>query len=320
MSADSKQHRVSLGAVFPARAPVEGLPDFARRVEAAGLDELWVVEDCFLAGGLTMAATALALTERLAVGIGLLPAMMRNPALAAMEIGTLARLHPGRLTVAIGHGVPSWMAQIGAAPRRRMAALGEVVAAVRALLRGETVTMDGGAVHLDAVALEHPPAVVPSVVIGTTGPRGLALAGERADGFLVPEGSGPGFVEWASGQAASPAPPARRIAYVWARVEEDAGAAREALEPALRQWLDLGLYPEAYRHAGVEDPAGPVDLARLADDLAVHGDPAACAAGARRFAAAGATSVVFVPVGEDPVGQVERLGAALVPTPGGAAT
>jgi alkanesulfonate monooxygenase SsuD/methylene tetrahydromethanopterin reductase-like flavin-dependent oxidoreductase (luciferase family) len=319
LNVDSKnveeRSSVSVGAVFPARAPVESLPAFARTVEAAGLDELWLVEDCFLSGGLTMAATALAVSERITVGIGLLPAVMRNPALAAMEIATLARLHPGRFTVALGHGVPAWMAQIGATPRRRMAALEDAVVAIRALLRGATVTIDGADVRLDAVVLENPPEVVPPVVIGTTGPRGLKLAGERADGFLLPEGCGPDFVEWATATATAAHPDRgvadERIVYAWARVDDDAAAARTELEPKIRHWLDGGLYPEAYRRAGVEDAAAPVDLARLADLLTVHGDPASCADALRRFAVAGATRVLVVPVGDDPTGQVERLGGAV---------
>jgi alkanesulfonate monooxygenase SsuD/methylene tetrahydromethanopterin reductase-like flavin-dependent oxidoreductase (luciferase family) len=304
---------VSVGAVFPARAPVESLPAFARTVEAAGLDELWLVEDCFLSGGLTMAATALAVSEKITVGIGLMPAVMRNPALAAMEIATLARLHPGRFTVALGHGVPAWMAQIGATPRRRMAALEDAVVAIRALLRGATVTIDGADVRLDAVALDNPPDVVPPVVIGTTGPRGLKLAGERADGFLLPEGCGPDFVEWATATAghADRGVPDERIVYAWARIDDDAAAARPELESSIRHWLDGGLYPEPYRLAGVEDPTAQVDLARLVDRLTVHGDPASCVEALRRFAVAGATRVIVVPVGDDPSGQVERLGGAV---------
>lgn len=304
----------SLGIVFPARAPVESLSGAAPEIEARGFAELWLVEDCFLSGGLTMAATALAVTERIVVGIGLLPAMMRNPALAAMEIATLARLHPGRIRVAIGHGVPAWMAQIGAAPRRRMAALEEVVVSIRALLRGETVTLDGTEVRLDGVALEDPPDQVPPIVIGTTGPRGLRLSGSRADGFLLPEGCGPGFTRWATAEAdaATEGPtPSHRVVYSWARLDDDLDAARAELEPKVKHWLDGGLYPEAYRRAGV-DPAGPIDLAALAGEIAVHGDGASCVAALRRFASAGATSVVLLPVGEDFDGQVERLAAEVV--------
>jgi alkanesulfonate monooxygenase SsuD/methylene tetrahydromethanopterin reductase-like flavin-dependent oxidoreductase (luciferase family) len=63
-----------IGAVFPALADPSDLPAFAREVEALGLDALWVIEDCFLSAGVTMAATALATTKGLRVGVGLLPA------------------------------------------------------------------------------------------------------------------------------------------------------------------------------------------------------------------------------------------------------
>jgi 5,10-methylenetetrahydromethanopterin reductase len=106
----------SLGIVFPAHAPPETLPAFAERAEALGYDELWVVEDCFLSGGLTLATAALAVTQRIGVGIGLLPAAVRNPAIVAMEIATIGRIYPGRVTVAFGHGVEAWMTQIGARP------------------------------------------------------------------------------------------------------------------------------------------------------------------------------------------------------------
>ena len=104
-----------LGVVFRPQSPPEDLRAVVAAVDAAGVEELWLWEDCFLQGGLTTAAAALALSERVHVGVGLLPVPLRNPALAAMEIANLARLWPGRLTVALGHGVQEWMAQVGAA-------------------------------------------------------------------------------------------------------------------------------------------------------------------------------------------------------------
>jgi hypothetical protein len=38
------------------------------------------------------------------VGVGLLPAPVRNPAIAAMEFATLSRMHPGRFEATLGHG------------------------------------------------------------------------------------------------------------------------------------------------------------------------------------------------------------------------
>ena len=312
-----------LGVVFPAHAPVEQLPAFAAAVEAAGLEQLWLVEDCFLSGGLTMAATALALTERLRVGVGLLPASIRNPALAAMEIATLARLHPGRLEIAFGHGVREWMGQIGALPERRLAALEEVVLAVRRLLAGETVTTAGTDVRLEAVALETPPASAPPILVGTTGPKGVRIAARSADGLLLPEGCGPAFVRWARSEMRDERPEASRrcVVYAWLRIDDDPSSAYEELRPAVEGWLGSGLYPEPLRRAGVRlPPESEHDFQTLARELAVAGDPASCAAAIRGLAEAGADSVVLAPVGPDPAGQVERLaGEVLLSSPVGGA-
>ncbi len=148
----------TLGVVFRPQSPPERLRAVALAAEAAGVEELWLWEDCFLEGGLTAAAAALAWTERLRVGVGLLPVPLRNPALAAMEIATLARLFPGRFVPGLGHGVLDWMAQVGAAVASPMALLREYTAAVRDLLHGRTVDVDGRFVRLHGVALDWPPA------------------------------------------------------------------------------------------------------------------------------------------------------------------
>ena len=313
----NSERPIAVGVVYPADAPAEGLPSFARQVERAGFEELWLIEDCFLSGGLTMASTALAVTSRLRVGVGLIPASIRNPVLVAMEIATLANLYPERFVPAFGHGVAAWMRQIAALPEKRLAALEEVVVAVRALLAGATVTTAGTHVRLDGVALANPPSSPPPVLVGTTGPKGLALAGRGADGILLPEGCGPAFVAWALEQAEAAAPEDREVdcaVYAWLRIEDDADAARAALGPAIVKWLGTGLFPAVYRRAGLRSPPDPgFDPSGLAESLAVAGDPAACAAAIGGFAAAGATRLALVPVGPDPVGQVARLGAEVLP-------
>src|SRR5512145_1169108 len=106
----------AIGVIFHPTFPPETLADYARQAEAAGFDELWLWDDCFLPGAFTSAAIALTATERLKVGIGLLPATVYNPLFAAMEITTLARAFPGRFLPGFGYGVDTWMKQIGAAP------------------------------------------------------------------------------------------------------------------------------------------------------------------------------------------------------------
>jgi 5,10-methylenetetrahydromethanopterin reductase len=293
--------------MFRPEWPPEELPRFAREAERDGFDELWLVEDCFLAGGLTMAATALAFTDSTRVGIGLLPAAMRNPALAAMEIAGLGRIHPGRLAVAFGHGVEPWMRQIDARPPDRLAALEEVVLAVRSLLAGSKVSVDGSFVHLQDVELRHVPEPPPSILIGTTGPRGLAAAGRSANGFLLAEGSGPAAVEWARSAAGGAG---ETVVYAWLSVNDDRDAAAEALRPQVDAWRSMNLYPRLFELAGVDE--GPLDADRLRG-LAVAGDAADCASAVAALWEAGADSVVVVPRHEDRADQVARFVADVLP-------
>lgn len=309
----------SIGLVFPAHAPAEDLPAFAARAEAHGYDELWVIEDCFLSGGLTLATAALAATERIHVGVGLLPAAVRNAAIVAMEIGTLGRMFPGRLTVAFGHGVESWMTQIDARPAKRLAALSEVVAAVRRLLAGEMVDAAGSFVTLRSVALENPPAVPPTILVGTAGPRGIALAGRRAQGLLLPEGCGPRFVadakEIAEAAAETSAAPPRIVAYAWLRIDDDEPA-RLALTDAVSHWVNSGLFPGPVRAVGVDAPPQaerPVSRA-LADELSVVGSADQCGQAVGRFAGAGVDSLVLAAIGSDYAEQYERFTDQVLPT------
>lgn len=176
---------MATGVVFRPQLPPEELRAAVEAAEAAGIEELWLWEDCFLEGGLTAAAAALAWSSEITVGIGLLPVPFRNPALAAMELATLARLFPGRLTVALGHGVQEWMRQVGAAVDSPLTLLREHTTAVRALLAGETVDVRGRYVSLDRVALDWPPATPPRLLVGARGPKTVALAGEASDGVLL---------------------------------------------------------------------------------------------------------------------------------------
>jgi alkanesulfonate monooxygenase SsuD/methylene tetrahydromethanopterin reductase-like flavin-dependent oxidoreductase (luciferase family) len=173
-----------VGTVFlPGWAP-ELLRAVARAAEEAGLDDLWFWEDCFNAGGPTSAAVALASTERITVGIGLMPAPLRQVALTAMEIATLQRVFPGRFVPVIGHGVQRWMAQLGVRPASPLTLLAEYAGALRRLLSGEEVTVAGEYVTLDGVRLTHPPARA-HLLVGGEGPKTLALAAAHGDGTML---------------------------------------------------------------------------------------------------------------------------------------
>jgi alkanesulfonate monooxygenase SsuD/methylene tetrahydromethanopterin reductase-like flavin-dependent oxidoreductase (luciferase family) len=180
-----------VGCVYRPQHPPEKLAAAARAADAAGVDEMWLWEDCFASGGISTAAIALANSTRMTVGVGVLPAPMRNVALTAMEIATLERAYPGRVRIGLGHGVQDWMAQIGAAVSSPMTYLREYVTCLSALLRGDTVTFTGKYVSLSNVCLEWPPNPDTEFLLGATGPKTLQLSGELATGTILTGGTGP---------------------------------------------------------------------------------------------------------------------------------
>jgi 5,10-methylenetetrahydromethanopterin reductase len=272
-----------VGILFRPQLPPERLREFVISAERAGLDDLWMWEDCFLEGGLTSATAALAWSGSLRIGLGLMPVPLRNPALAAMEVATLARLFPGRFVPAVGHGVLPWMEQVGARAPSPVTLLREWVTATRSLLRGDTVTVSGQYVRLSDVVLDWPPATVPPLLVGARGPKTLALAGELADGLVLDAGISPQGVRQAVDRAA-----ARRPHEVVVYVLCGAGVgSREQIKAELTK--------------------SPEPLS----SLAAVGSPEEVAETVRCFTRAGATTVVLQPTAQDPdVAATIRLAAA----------
>ncbi|MEV8091548.1 LLM class flavin-dependent oxidoreductase [Streptomyces nigra] len=271
-----------LGAVFRPQLAPERLRSVARAADEAGLEELWLWEDCFREGGVSTAAAALAWTERVKVGVGLLPVPLRNVALTAMEAASLHRMFPGRPLLALGHGVQDWMGQVGARAESPVTLLREHLDALRALLRGERLTVEGRYVRLDDVALDWPPDGPVPVIAGVTGPRSLRLSGAAADGTLL--------------TASTPPDGVRRARQL---IDEGRSAAgRTDAEP----------HPIVVYLLAATGPDGPERVqAELAAEgvasvpgLGVAGDAKAVAEAVRRYAEAGADTVVLQPTGDEP--------------------
>jgi alkanesulfonate monooxygenase SsuD/methylene tetrahydromethanopterin reductase-like flavin-dependent oxidoreductase (luciferase family) len=269
-----------LGVVFLPQLPPERLRSVARAADEAGLEELWLWEDCFRESGIASAAAALAWTERLRVGVGLLPVPLRNVALTAMEIATLQRMFPDRVSIGVGHGVQDWMAQVGARVESPTTLLREYLAALRALLRGEQVSTQGRYVRLGEVALDWPPASAAAIFAGATGPRTLRLSGELADGTILTAGTSPDAVRQA-----------RRV------IDEGYAKSGRSQGHPVVVYLHAATGPDAAERLEAERRRSGYDSMR---DIAVSGDMHAVAAEVNRWAAAGADTVVLQPTPDDP--------------------
>jgi alkanesulfonate monooxygenase SsuD/methylene tetrahydromethanopterin reductase-like flavin-dependent oxidoreductase (luciferase family) len=268
-----------LAATCRPTVPPERLLDVARAAADAGLDELWLWEDCFWGGAAAATAAALASTSRLRVAVGVMPVPLRNVALTAMETAMLHRLFPGRVTIGVGHGVQSWMGQVGARPESPLTLLREYLAALRALLRGERVTVHGRYVHLDDVALGYPPDPAPPVLAAAAGPRTLRLSAELADGTVFDSTVTP-----------------EKLRAARAAIDAGRAAAGRADPHPLVVYLRTVTGPDAAERlaAKMRQEGSPPDSA------AVAGDAPAIAAAVRFWAEAGATTVVLYPPSDEP--------------------
>lgn len=302
--------RNPVGLVLGSHMPPERIISTARLAEELGYGELWFSEDCFFTGAMAGVAAALAETWRLPVGIGIVSAVTRHPALLAMELATLSRLHPGRVWAGVGLGVPLWLEQMGLKPTSPLTALRECVSSLRRLLDGEEVTDDGRCFRFDAVRLTHRPEEYVPIYMGLVNEKGLRLSGEIADGTVLSVLAGTDYIRWSRGLASAGAQAAGReagahrlVTYVLYSVDHDSAKAREAVRDAVAFYLAAMPDNALTQVYGVSDDVrelvarGGTELIarelpdRWLDDLAIAGDPDECAAKLRAFLAAGSDSV-----------------------------
>jgi len=312
--------------------PPEEIASAARSAERLGFDEIWIAEDMFFTGGISGANLALGATEKLRVGLGVVSAMVRHPALLAIELATTARSYPGRLLPGIGLGVPAWMQQMGLHPRSPITAVRECVDTVRRLLSGEEVTSSDEAVfYLDHVRLTHPVSGEIAIHVGVIGPKMLAMAGEVGDGAILSVGAGIEYLQVARDhlahgrQRAGRTDPCRVTQFAICSVSDDRDIALAAAKEALT------FYTIATGRNAITDAAGiseqvtdisraggtPEEMASKVPDEWVHrltiaGTPGDVADRIRAFHAAGADSVALFPVPAT-AAIIEQIGTDVLP-------
>ena len=165
--------------------PFGQLREVAREAERLGFESLWTP-----AGGVPDAfhvCAAWSQDTSLRTGISVVPAArMWTPLALAVQAATLAQLSSGRFVLGIGTGGygPLFWESVGL-PNRPIAIMRDYATAIRQLLAGQTVTLDGPAVRLRSVSLGVQDLPAAPVYLAALGPQMLALAGEVADGALL---------------------------------------------------------------------------------------------------------------------------------------
>jgi 5,10-methylenetetrahydromethanopterin reductase len=307
-----------IGLVLGSSTPPERLPRLAKLGEEVGFSELWLAEDYFFTGGISGAASALAATERIPVGLGIVSGLVRHPAVLAMEVSTLARLYPGRLIAGLGLGVPDWMSQMGLSTKSPLTSMRECVSGLRSLLAGQEVTTEGRFFRFTEVKLAHRPTESVPIYMGAVGPKMLQLSGEIADGNVLSVLASTEYVKWARAQIAKGAERASSVhvhrsvvTFALFSVDHNARKAKESLRTPMSFYLASGgrnaltdSYGISEQLSDMVQRGGSRTVAqempdRWLDDLAIAGEPDECVEKIRTYLDMGADAVVLFAMPEE---------------------
>jgi probable F420-dependent oxidoreductase len=179
---------VRLGVGFGS-VPGGTFPALVEKLEALGVDSLWLSEQLSTPAvePMTAMAYALARTERLKVGTGVTVLPGRNPVLFAKQLATLAALAPKRVLPAVGLG-PARKSERAAFPvpaGRRGEVFDEALTVVRRLLAEPTVTFHGEFFDFAEIGIGERPARPLDIWLGGRVPAALRRVGRFGDGWLA---------------------------------------------------------------------------------------------------------------------------------------
>ncbi|XVQ15180.1 LLM class flavin-dependent oxidoreductase [Spirillospora sp. CA-255316] len=164
--------------------PGPAFSDLAVLAEDLGYARVWIFDSAPLwEDPFVHLALAAERTSRIGLGTAVLVPSERSEMAMASAIAAIARLSGGRFRACFGTGATARRA-LGRRPLT-LRALEEYVSAVRALLAGETVKIEGESarmLHADGLAAPRPVDV--EIWLSAFGPRAVELAARIADGII----------------------------------------------------------------------------------------------------------------------------------------
>jgi 5,10-methylenetetrahydromethanopterin reductase len=302
----------------------------ARLAEELGYRRVWLYDSAALYGDVWVALAEVArATSRVGLGPAVLVPSFRHVLATASAIATLEQLAPGRLEVAIGTGFTGRYA-LGQKPLS-WRSVERYVADLRALLRGETVPVEGTMLRmLHPRGFAPPRPLTTPILVAANGPKGLEVARKHGDGVMCVAAPQPGFARCAvfgfgtvldpgetpaSPRAFEALAPALAVIY---HGSYEAGAERVDGLPGGRGWREeIEKLPREVRHLAIHEDhmvrATERDRRHLSPALAgatFTGAPDEVRARLRAFATSGMTEFVYAPHGPDPARELRAMAGA----------
>ncbi len=293
---------MNVGILLPTRAlllseerprSAERLLSLAATAEAAGVESLWVGDSLTAKPRmepLTMLAALATRTKHVRLGTSVLLAALRHPVTTADVLGTLDVVSGGRVVIGAGVGGAFVEAQkrewrsMGIEPKERAARLEEWVKIVKKLTRGEIVSFQGRHYQLDSVRVSPPSTRTDGIPIllathwGTGSDRQHRRALELGDGYIGISDNPEEFRELTDKLRDIGATEGRNMSsfesvfYMTVNLDDDEARAESRADTFLRAYYGINIWRDKWGPWGAPD--------RIVER-------------ARRYAAAGARTLVF---------------------------
>lgn len=339
---------IEISALGALRPPGQAVVDAAKRRESQGFDAIWwadhllhwfpysiwtpdLVPQAATQGSphvwfdpFPVVAAAGAATSDIRLGVGVADMVRRHPAMLAQTALTLDHLTKGRFILGVGTGEELNLKPYGFTNERPLARLEEGLTVLRMLFDNPGPhAFDGEFFHLDGAAMGLRPYgdSPPQVWMAAHRPRGLALTGRMADGWLPlatdPDAYPQMLAAIRTAAVGAGRDPDAITPGLYARciLAESREAAEEIIDASLLiRFIALTRSAEAFAAHGAEHPLGdgafglttflptkygreealalanavPTEVVR---ETAIYGSPDDVAAQVGRFIAAGARHV-----------------------------
>ncbi|MCG8591158.1 MAG: LLM class F420-dependent oxidoreductase [Proteobacteria bacterium] len=173
------------GITVPLKGSLASHKEIYRELVDLGYTDVWSAE-ADGADGFTPLALAAAWAPELRLGVAIIPAFTRGPALMAQSAASLADAAPGRFVMGIGSSsnviVERWNAIPFEKPYQRVR---DTVRFLKQALGGEKVSEEYETFTVKGFRLGRVPAVQPKVMIAALRQGMLRLAGRESDGAIL---------------------------------------------------------------------------------------------------------------------------------------
>jgi len=299
---------VAVSVAFQTDKTAADYAKLAIQAEDLGFDGVSVFHDFGFQPSLFALLEMARATSRVRLGAACLNPSLLHPVEIAGQAAALQLASEGRAYVGIARG--AWLERVGVSADRPLLKLAEAIEVVNRLLRGDDSGFDGQIFPLaPGTRLESPPGPIP-ILLGTWGPRGLALAARTADEVKLGGCANPDMILLARERLdAAGGAHVGLVAGAVTVVDESSSAAVELARAEVGMYLDV--VASLDETVSLPDGAVPDSLLRK---FTFAGSPDEVAAQAAECVAAGASRIEFgTPHGAEPSHGLELLGRHVLP-------